>query len=92
VGGGKGLDFTAPREAELMKKIPENVKIVYTIKTIPAFLTGTIKKAIKDNSSFICISCDQNRLSFRLEPVKCPYEKGINRTGSNHTGTSVSTV
>ena len=39
-----------------------------------------------------CISCDQNRLSIRLEPVKCPYEKGINRTGSNHTGTSVSTV
>ena len=53
MGGGKGLDFTAPTEAELMKKIPENVKIVYTIKTIPAFLTGTIKKAIKDNSSFI---------------------------------------
>ena len=36
-----------------MKKIPENVKIVSTIKTIPAFLTGTIKKAIKDNSFFI---------------------------------------
>lgn len=42
-----------PTEAEVMKKIPENVKIVSTIKTIPAFLTGTIKKAIKDNSSFI---------------------------------------
>ncbi|HUW86732.1 MAG TPA: hypothetical protein VMV55_07650 [Methanoregula sp.] len=39
-----------------------------------------------------CCHRDPPEFSFRLESVRCPNEKRIIRTGSNLTGTSVSTV